>query len=373
MNLNHIKKNLLNIPGWRTKRKIIVIESDDWGSIRMPSKKVFDELLNYGLRVDLCPYNKFDTIASRDDFEILFNTLNSFKDFKGNHPVITANSNVANPDFRKIQNNNFEHYFFELFTNTLKNYYPNENVFEIWNEGITAKLFLPQLHGREHVNPIIWMNLLRENHIELKKAFEKEVFGLSRITSPNIVKMHLASLIFTNKKEKDIIENSLIEGANIFESIFNFRSKSFIAPVYTWDSQLEPTLNSIGIKYIQGGNSHKNYSNSLDTTYKVKRHFTGNRNVNNQIYINRNCFFEPSLTNNYKIENTLKEIEIAFNWNKPAIISSHRVNFIGALDFSNRERNIKSLNLLLHRIILKWPNVEFMSTVQLGELIENRN
>ena len=45
-----------NIPGWRTKRKIVVIESDDWGSIRMPSLKVFETLnqviKEYGLNLD---------------------------------------------------------------------------------------------------------------------------------------------------------------------------------------------------------------------------------------------------------------------------------------------------------------------------------
>ena len=35
-----ISHNLLNIPGWRTKRKLVVIESDDWGAIRMPSKEI---------------------------------------------------------------------------------------------------------------------------------------------------------------------------------------------------------------------------------------------------------------------------------------------------------------------------------------------
>lgn len=34
MNLKQtITHNLLNIPGWHTNRKIVVIESDDWASI----------------------------------------------------------------------------------------------------------------------------------------------------------------------------------------------------------------------------------------------------------------------------------------------------------------------------------------------------
>lgn len=37
-----------NIPGWRTNRKIVVIESDDWGSIRMSSLEAFKNLLKAG-------------------------------------------------------------------------------------------------------------------------------------------------------------------------------------------------------------------------------------------------------------------------------------------------------------------------------------
>jgi hypothetical protein len=40
-----IVRNLANLPGWCTNRKIVVIESDDWGSIRMPSLTIFENLL----------------------------------------------------------------------------------------------------------------------------------------------------------------------------------------------------------------------------------------------------------------------------------------------------------------------------------------
>lgn len=29
--ISNLAHNLLNIPGWHTNRKIVVIESDDWG------------------------------------------------------------------------------------------------------------------------------------------------------------------------------------------------------------------------------------------------------------------------------------------------------------------------------------------------------
>ena len=37
-----IKNNLINIPGYRSKRKLVVFESDDWGAIRMKDKATYN-------------------------------------------------------------------------------------------------------------------------------------------------------------------------------------------------------------------------------------------------------------------------------------------------------------------------------------------
>ena len=65
----------------------------------------------------------------------------------------------------------------------------------------------------------------------------------------------------------------------------------------------------------------------------------------------------------------LRRINIAFKWNKPATIGSHRINFMGALDPKNRTTNLKLLDNLLKGITKQWPDVEFMTSDQLGDLI----
>ena len=102
--------NRINLRGWQTKREIVVLESDDWGTIRMPSKAVYSALLKEGIAVDKCAFNRNDTLASSEDLQALFDTLMSFKDINGNSPKITANTIVANPDFDKIRESNFEEY-----------------------------------------------------------------------------------------------------------------------------------------------------------------------------------------------------------------------------------------------------------------------
>ena len=110
-----VGRSLIDYRGWRTKRKIVVIESDDWGAIRMPSKSVYNTLLKQGLRVDKCLFSRYDSLESVDDLERLFAVLDSVKDKNGRGAVFTANCVVANPDFAKIKEANYLQYFYQNY------------------------------------------------------------------------------------------------------------------------------------------------------------------------------------------------------------------------------------------------------------------
>jgi hypothetical protein len=86
------------------------------------------------------------------------------------------------------------------------------------------------------------------------------------------------------------------------------------------------------------------------------------RNQYNQIQLVRNCFFEPSTNERINwVDECLSQIGIAFKYRKPAIISTHRLNYIGGLDLSNRSKNLTLLSNLIKGILLKWPDVEFQN------------
>ena len=114
--LEDLKSYYSNARGFKSQRKIIVIESDDWGSVRMPSKKAYNNLLEAGISVDKCGYNTFDGLETTEDLDSIFNSLLQIKDYKGNSPVITANTIVANPDYDKIRSDHFQKYHFETFS-----------------------------------------------------------------------------------------------------------------------------------------------------------------------------------------------------------------------------------------------------------------
>ena len=360
-----IRGNIFNSRGWKTNRKLLVIESDDWGSIRMPSKKVYHEFIKKGLGVENSLYNKFDSLASEEDLKALFDTLNSFQDIKGNPLVITANTVVANPDFNKIKKNNFEKYEYEPFTETLKKYPEHTNAFSLWQKGMDAKIFVPQFHAREHLNMALWMHALQSKDDILSFTFDHNTnySGKSDYS-------FMEAFDFERKEELESLKLILFDGLDLFEKIFGFRSKSFIAPCYIWHPELEATLKEGGVEYIQGMREQLIPTEGHFKYIKLK-HNLGDSNNLGQIYLTRNASFEPSSIEGMDWVNyCFNQIETAFAWNKPAIITSHRVNYIGYLDKNNRERSLKLLTALIEKVQKKWPVVEFLSSDQLGDSIK---
>jgi len=359
-----LSHNLINFPGWRTKRKILVIESDDWGSIRMPSHEVYSKFIFNKFDISRSEYNRLDTLESNDDLSMLYEVLHSYKDSVGNSLMITANFVVGNPDFIKIRQSNFTDYYFEPITETIKRYPQRDKVETLWKQGNAAAIFHPQFHGREHVNVVRWMDALRKRSPEIMFTFDNET-TFSGDGDYNFMEV----LDYNTPDDLTKMKESLAEGLDLFENIFGFRSKSFIPSCYTWNSDIEEILHANGIRYIQGLVVQSIPTGSFGN-YTKKYHFLGNRNSFGQYFLIRNCFFEPSLTTiSDPVGECLNRIKIAFRWKKPAVISAHRINFMGALDKKNRRDNLILLHNLLKSIIKHWPEVEFMTSDQLGDLI----
>jgi hypothetical protein len=367
--MKNLIKNLSNIPGWRTNSKIVVIESDDWGSIRMPTNEVYDKLRTKGLTIDKgsgARYNKYDTLASASDLTNLLETLNNVKD-KNNHAAkLTAVSLTSNPDFAAIKANGFENYFHEPFTTTLAKY-NKLDAFALWQEGIKANIFVPEFHGREHLNVQAWLRALRNKDKEALLGFDHGIWGYSRKKGSGFQAAFDLEIMQDLEEQKTIVS----EGLQIFEALHSYKARFFVPPNGPINNQLEKVASAGGIQYM----SSPKIQNEVLGDGKTKKHFRyiGKQNTYGQTYITRNVFFEPSGSSRNEVNSCLAEIELAFKWRKPAVISSHRVNYIGSLDSANRDNSLKKLKELLTIIIKKWPDVEFMTSSELGNKITKIN
>jgi hypothetical protein len=366
-----IRKSYINYRGWSTKRKLLIIESDDWGSIRMPNKETYNKLLSKGIPVDKSRYSKFDSLENSIDLERLFEVLNKVKDNHGNFAVMTPNYLVANPDFDKIRENHFNNYYYEDVLSTYEHY--NRNVSDIKDlifRGISENIFYPQFHGREHLNPLRWLYAV-QNCANERLCFDNNAIpGVPINCLPNTTKRFLASFDYFNEMEKSFNEEALVEGLRMFESFFGYKSKSFIAPQSVRGDHLNSLLFNEGALYHQNG--QQLLPSFIDADNKIVNHFWGHKDNAGMLSWRRNVTFEPSKDPNFdSVSEALREIGNAFFWGKPAVINSHRVNFIGSLSEANQTDSLSKLQLLLSKVVQLWPDVEFMNSQQLGEYMSN--
>lgn len=377
---NNTFKSLLsvhasNIPGWRTNRKIVVIESDDWGSIRMSSAESFNSLLKAGIPVNRSHYSVNDALESNSDLEFLFETLHKFKDSTGRHPVMTGVNIVANPIFDKIKESGYKKYFYEPYTETLKRYSNHDRVYDLWKEGISKRLFVPIFHGREHLNVQRWLRTLYNGNKSALFAFEHSITGIPTGINGERVPDFQAAFDLDTIDDLPYMKDVLKSGLKLFEELYGYKAEYFVPTNGPFNNILENDLNNLGVKYINTGKIQLEPLGKGE--YKKNIRFIGQKNNLGQIYLTRNCFFEPASSgyqfpaNRDWVDSCLKEIEIAFKWHKPATISSHRVNYIGFLRPENRDRTLKLFETLLSTMLKKWPDIEFMTSVELGDLIKS--
>jgi hypothetical protein len=363
---NKLAKYYINLRGWKTKRKILVIESDDWGSIRMPSKTVVDLLKSKQYPLENNKFTSLDGLESKEDLKSLFEILKNHKDKNGNHPVITACALVANPDFDKIESSGFKDYHFETIDKTYQSYGEND-LLSFWLEkGIKKNLLYPQFHGREHLNPSKWLRVLQSNNALEKDAFEnKTLLGFSGGQTSK-KELYMAAFSGISSKEKNNIAAITEDGLKLFEKIFGFKSISFIPSQSVQFEEINKTLGAGGVEFSQSGQYF--IPNENGELRKVNK-LWGDKDKYGMKYWRRNCLFEPYKSNH--VNSCLEEIEIAFKCGKPAVISSHRINFTSRIDEDHRNKSLELLDNLLSKIIRKYPDVEFMNSEQLANVMNN--
>lgn len=370
--VNLFRKNVRNIPGWRTNRKIVVFESDDWGSERTRSKEVIQAFTQAGYPVEKSLMNLTDTLESNTDLEMLFEVLFKHKDKKGNRPVISACFNVANPDYQKIKNSGFSEYHYLDISQTAKQYLDHNRITDLYQEGFQAGIFHAAYHGREHLNAKRWLRTLREGNKDVLFAFDLDFYSLSGDFGPGLEKGFRATYDLDFEKEYPFMLQGVTTGIRLFKDTFGFQSDYFVPPdgPYPRNRGFEKVLMENAIQFL-GGPGMQRVADGKGG-YIRKHHYLGQSNEYGQTYITRNGIFEPQEPTRDWINYCLQDIKLAFAWRKPAIISTHRSNYMGYLDPKNREKGLKALDQLIRNILNKWPEVEFMSSAQLNQLVKGK-
>ena len=364
--------NLKNIGGWQTNKKLLAFAVDDYGNVRLHSKTAREQLDRAGLQAD-SRFDRYDTLETREDLERLYEALDSVKDHNGNPAVFTPYALPCNINFEQLQMDGYQGYHYEPLPDTyekLSGQQPEAyaGAWLLWQEGIAKGLLRPQFHGREHLNLKIFEEKLQRRDQDIMCALKNRSYtSIQQKNYPSIG--WTAAFSFAQTEELERFPRILKSGLDAFESVFGYRATAFTPPAQQFHPSLYPVLWKNGIQAIDRPLMYKQHLGNG----KYKRVFSRMRcdKKSSKATIVRNVVFEPTEDRGVDwVAFTLKQIEAAFRWRKPAIISSHRVNFCGHIDPENRKRGLEALQGLLQKIVKRWPDVEFISVGDLVKIMQ---
>jgi len=360
--------NIKNIPGWSTKRRILVIESDDYGSIYMPSSIAYEKISAYDINVKQSNSCRLDNLETSADMECLLEFCNNTKDFQGQPLRYTPFFNPANADTEKLFDSSQSEYSYLDYEQTQLRYNHNFEVMRMWEEGIKSKIILPEYHGREHVNVPLLMRLLKED-TEFRK-YVQEGFLFPKIDNKFGTETLRAAYFFANDREKDYLKESLVDGINLFKSLFNYTPTVFCPSNGVFHDDFKTLLSNAGVKATVESGVRKVPDGNGGSYTKRKFIFGKHEKQYHLLRYSRNVTFEPTRDGIDKsVSRAFAQMEFAFRWNKPVVVATHRVNFGGGFFEENRRVGLKALALLISKAQKRWPNLEFMSSSELTNLI----
>jgi len=360
--LRKIKLDLKNMPGKRLARPALVLECDDWGGLRMPSLEARERLRALGCDVEN-RYDRYDTLEDTPDLEGLFEVLASVRDGEGHRGVMTPFVTVANPDFEQIRASGFREMAFEPLPVTWEKYGRPATMASLWSKGEEEGLFVPQYHGHSHLAVFPWLRMLQEGHRGLREALD---LGYTAVVLPGLapaVAGFRAELCFEEPGQLPILGGRLEEGIRLFSELFGQVPKVFAPANGVFHPFFEEGLAHAGIRYLYAG--RRVWVPDGKGNMRARNFRRWPPKERRLLHYRRNCVFEPSERGYDGIGRTMEEISAAFRWGKPAIVSTHRVNFCGGLSPINRSKGLGELRQLLKAVVHCWPGVRFLDSSRL--------
>jgi hypothetical protein len=373
MSINRlIFENVKSIPGWRSRQKLVVFNVDDYGNVRLASRQAARALEAAGVALR-GRFDRLDTLETRADIDELLEVLDSVRDSTGRGAVFTPYVLSANPDFDALRQSPDQYRYEELPQTFLRLSAEDPQAYEgtwaLWQEGIARGLLQPEFHGREHLNLRLLEHKLHRRDVDVMANIEaNSMAGLQDDPAfPGLGFSHAFGIV----EKADIIlhKEILDDGLALFNHIFGRAAQTFTPPAQRLHPDLYGFMEEQGISAID---KPLHIVRQLDRG-KTRRevNFLCRKRGQRHVTLVRNAVFEPNLRpGTDEVMRTVTQVAAAFRCGKPAMISSHRVNFCGHIDPENRRAGLAALKRLLEGIVQRWPDVEFIGAGELARRIE---
>ncbi|MGD0477866.1 MAG: hypothetical protein ABSB29_06845 [Nitrososphaerales archaeon] len=353
-------------------RKIhgVVFESDDWGLCGEGKDRSTHERLaslGYDMYSKAQRRSYTNTLETEEDLDRLYRTLMSFRDSIGRNPVFTANFVMTNPSFSQISASGFTRYHSVPITLGFPGTWALRNsVVQAWHRGIKNKLIVPEYHGFSHFNYPRWLEGLRKGDKKLLDFFKEEMFTTSE-QNPTVSEYGVASVSGVEYDSFEQQYSSITKGMRIFKSVFSSYPKSTIPPNDILNSLSLLAFARAGIGLVQS--ERRKITSILGLNQPDPRTpIDALRRVLLQLTVITRMYRNVRLEIGEQEETSALELSSrVFALGSPAIVGTHRQNYVGGVDSKAVDQGVKRLEDFLAGLC-EDPNLFFLTSSEASQL-----
>ena len=238
-------------------------------------------------------------------------------------------------------------------------------------EGRNAGVFAPQLHGMEHFWPAALEAAALAN--AAARAFLAGTQGVPRHES---LPSHLqarwidASRLPSSALNRGDVEPAVAEETECFARVFGTPARVAVPVTFTWTPDVEAAWAQHGVRVVVTPgtrNTGRDSAGRLTDDGSLLRN--GDMGPSGIVYIVRDVYLEPAL--GHEASAVLREVSERYRLGRPALVETHRFNFVG--DEAQTARSLDELRRLLQGALRAAPGLHFMSTEELAEALRRRD
>lgn len=345
-----------------TRLRAVVLESDDWGLCAWsPDEQGWRALADQP--VFRSPGGRRyagSTLERAEDVRQMAALLGEFRGGDGFPPVWQANTILAAPDYAKLLPPAFEADTLPLIElPAAPSRWQRPRLWEELTLARMAGIWWPELHGLHHLPAHAWLAALRRGDSDARRAFEHQ--------SPVCAAVD-GSGEYAPAEPAEWRTRDLEIAVARFRQLFGRLPASLCPPDYRWDERLERDAERLGVTAFQGKGEQLGHAfprvRRLLLRYRWP-HVQGAR-----FYLPPRIAFEPhghGAGSRVGAPAAHRAAREAWQRGQPAVISTHRVNYVH-LDAAAADAGRAQLRDLLQRLV--GDNAVFVTDHEVRQLQE---
>jgi hypothetical protein len=194
---------------------------------------------------------------------------------------------------------------------------------EAVKSAIATGCWYPEFHGRYHYDPAR----------RLADAFADSLAAAATLRGIMLFPGSERARELGSWRSTGELEDELDQALGVFRRVFGRSPGSVIAPDYTWNGRIEDIWQSRGLNVIQGKREQINpdwLPGRPGRAQKFLARQLSRLTHPGRTYLERNCRFEPVQFDDPRepVASCLAEIRHAWRSGRPAIVETHRINFV---------------------------------------------